>query len=289
MPLTSHSILVGLDTAEGDVRYVRRFVGVVLTADTYLGDNAAGIGTEVVLANPNGPVMGGLGSATHRSLLFAGQYGRFRDVAGVVRAGNSANISLNHANGSLAAPTGSLSGDFLGQLSTSGYTGDTSELIQVGRIRLRALANVTSTETYGEWLVDVGRAGVVTKVNVMRLRSGGANIAEWLSDQATLRIIGGATLTGFRDSANSVYLDQWTDVGVRRIIGPIVIGSVAADPAASALVEFISTTRGILFPRMTQVERDAIAVPASGLVIYNTTTGKLNLRGAVAWEAITSV
>jgi hypothetical protein len=39
---------------------------------------------------------------------------------------------------------------------------------------------------------------------------------------------------------------------------------------------------------MTEVQRDAISAPAAGLVIYNTTTNKLNLRVAAAWEVITS-
>jgi hypothetical protein len=57
---------------------------------------------------------------------------------------------------------------------------------------------------------------------------------------------------------------------------------------ASAKVQIDSTTQGFLPPRMTTTERDAITSPAAGLVIYNTTTNKLNVRAAAAWEAITS-
>jgi hypothetical protein len=41
-------------------------------------------------------------------------------------------------------------------------------------------------------------------------------------------------------------------------------------------------------PRMTTTQRDAIASPTAGMVVYNSTTGKLNVRGAAAWEAVTS-
>lgn len=58
--------------------------------------------------------------------------------------------------------------------------------------------------------------------------------------------------------------------------------------AASALLELKSTTKGLLIPRMTGTQRDAISSPATGLVIYNTTTNKLNFRAASAWEAVTS-
>jgi hypothetical protein len=57
---------------------------------------------------------------------------------------------------------------------------------------------------------------------------------------------------------------------------------------ASAVLSAESTTKGFLPPRMTTVQRDAIVSPDAGLVIYNTTTGKLNVRGAAAWEAVTS-
>jgi hypothetical protein len=57
---------------------------------------------------------------------------------------------------------------------------------------------------------------------------------------------------------------------------------------ASAIVEIQSTTKGFLPPRMTTTQRNAIASPAAGLMIYNTTTAKLNVY-TTAWEAITSI
>ena len=58
---------------------------------------------------------------------------------------------------------------------------------------------------------------------------------------------------------------------------------------ASAVIEARSTTKGFLPPRMTTTQKNAIATPAAGLVVYDTTLGKLCVRGAAAWETITSV
>jgi hypothetical protein len=58
--------------------------------------------------------------------------------------------------------------------------------------------------------------------------------------------------------------------------------------SAVAILEAKSTTKGFLPPRMTTAQRDAIATPAAGLMIYNTTTAKLNVY-TTAWEAITSI
>ena len=58
---------------------------------------------------------------------------------------------------------------------------------------------------------------------------------------------------------------------------------------ASAKLQVDSTTKGFLPPRMTTTEKNAIASPTSGLVVYDTTLNKLCVRGASAWETITSV
>jgi hypothetical protein len=58
-------------------------------------------------------------------------------------------------------------------------------------------------------------------------------------------------------------------------------------PDSSAIVDMGSTTQGFLPPRMTTTQRNAITSPAEGLVIYNTTTHKLNVYTTV-WEQITS-
>lgn len=58
-------------------------------------------------------------------------------------------------------------------------------------------------------------------------------------------------------------------------IGNVGIGTTS--PSASAQLDVSSTTRGFLPPRMTTTQRDAISSPVAGLVIYNTTTSKLQV------------
>lgn len=47
---------------------------------------------------------------------------------------------------------------------------------------------------------------------------------------------------------------------------------------------------GTVIPLMTTTQRDALAAAdrPEGLLIYNTTTHKLNVRVAAAWEVVTS-
>lgn len=47
------------------------------------------------------------------------------------------------------------------------------------------------------------------------------------------------------------------------------IGIGTTSPDASAVLDMSATNKGVLFPRMTNAQRDAIATPATGLMIYN--------------------
>ena len=53
---------------------------------------------------------------------------------------------------------------------------------------------------------------------------------------------------------------------------------------SSAIGQFDSTSKGFLFPRMTTTQRNAIASPATSLVIFNTTTGAYNYYDGDSWE-----
>jgi hypothetical protein len=65
-------------------------------------------------------------------------------------------------------------------------------------------------------------------------------------------------------------------------------GIGTASPNASSLLEVKSTSKGVLIPRMTLTQRNAIASPATGLLIFqtNSTPGFYFFNGT-AWAAVT--
>ena len=82
-----------------------------------------------------------------------------------------------------------------------------------------------------------------------------------------------------------------TTIGIQGqpITGPqgnVVIGGVAPDP--SAILDLQSTTKGFLMPRMTSAQRNTIANPAVGLMVFNTDSNAIQINTgtitAPIWE-----
>jgi hypothetical protein len=65
------------------------------------------------------------------------------------------------------------------------------------------------------------------------------------------------------------------------------VGIGTTSPHASALLDMQSTNKGILIPRMTQAEINAIASPAQGLMVFNTNSNSFQYFNGSLWHNIT--
>lgn len=77
-------------------------------------------------------------------------------------------------------------------------------------------------------------------------------------------------------------------LAIQPLGGSVGMGTLA--PHASAALDISSNTKGLLPPRMTKVQRDAIASPAEGLMISCTDCSVKGLHQYIngAWQAMTS-
>ncbi|RYE14713.1 MAG: hypothetical protein EOP51_27730 [Sphingobacteriales bacterium] len=64
------------------------------------------------------------------------------------------------------------------------------------------------------------------------------------------------------------------------------VGVGTTDPAPSAVMDVVSTQKGFLIPRMTQLQRIAIASPENGLLVFDNTSQRLYQYQAGVWRAI---
>lgn len=101
--------------------------------------------------------------------------------------------------------------------------------------------------------------------------SGGGGGGGTIGGGGTLNYIAKFTPDGLTIN-NSLLFDNGTSVG---------LGTITPD--ASAILELSSTTQGFATPRMTTLQRNAIATPVIGLLIYNTSSSFFNYWNGVAW------
>lgn len=93
------------------------------------------------------------------------------------------------------------------------------------------------------------------------------------------------TVTAYAPPAANNYSSTWAtiqQIGSSAIVNPWVlsgndvynttgeIGIGTATPAASAILDLTSTSKGILIPRMTAAQKNAIASPSTGLLLFQT-------------------
>lgn len=79
---------------------------------------------------------------------------------------------------------------------------------------------------------------------------------------------------------NTTFTTEWA-----RFVSGGSFGIGTTSPVASAKVEIVSTTQGLLPPRMTTTQREAISTPAEGLLVYDLTLHKLYCYDGSAWQA----
>lgn len=107
-------------------------------------------------------------------------------------------------------------------------------------------------------------------------------------------VIPEARTVGFNNTLNftgsqstSEFLAQHTAGNILRVnqngIFSTSLGVGVTVQQPSAILQADSTTQGILPPRLTTAQRDAIVSPAQGLAIYNTTTLSLETYNGTSW------
>lgn len=69
--------------------------------------------------------------------------------------------------------------------------------------------------------------------------------------------------------------------------GSVTVGDSTA-PNTKAVLDLKSVTKGVLFPRMTTAQRNAIASPPEGLVVYDTSINAIFQYDGSAWRQVAS-
>jgi hypothetical protein len=95
---------------------------------------------------------------------------------------------------------------------------------------------------------------------------------------------GTLSLINVISSVGTLRIDSNAVVGVIRMEGNQIGMGNNTTGDASALLTLTTTTKGFLPPRMTTTQKNAIASPATGLVLYDSTTNKLQCYNGSTWN-----
>jgi len=137
---------------------------------------------------------------------------------------------------------------------------------------LEVVGNILANGPAGSDALFIADRPTNTRSNGLQLRTNGT--PQWsLGSRGDGMGTENFQLFSNADNATRLFVEQGT--------GNVGIGT--AEPNASSLLEMNSTTKGFLPPRMTTAQRNAIAAPAAGLLVFNTSTGRLNYYDGAQW------
>jgi hypothetical protein len=162
-------------------------------------------------------------------------------------------------------------------------------------------AGATVTFTQAMTLNASGNLGIGTTSPTAKLEvtAGATGVQSLFSHSSgTPTIAVGATTTtyntqiGYNVTSEYGYIQAtaaagvYDDIAINPLGGNLGIGTTS--PSASAILDAQSTSKGVRMPNMTTTQKNAIASPAAGLMVFDTTLAKLCVY-TTAWETITSV
>lgn len=149
--------------------------------------------------------------------------------------------------------------------------------ITISGVNLDLTAN-SGVFTFGNGTAGGLRFGLDGAQRISRLGSGFIQF----DDTMTIASRSGPAITG------DILLRPANETGI--VTGQVYIirQSRTLAPNYSAVLQIDSTVQGVLIPRMTEAQRNAIATPATGLSVFNTTNNSHDYYNGSAWVNIVS-
>lgn len=153
----------------------------------------------------------------------------------------------------------------------------TSATINTSGLRFTNLTSASPT------VITAGKALSVDINGDVVLMPAASNAWELLGNTGTTA---GTNFLGTVDAQDLVFKTNNTEKVRVLTTGQVGIGT--AIPAAAAIVDITSTNSGFAMPRMTTVQRLAIASPIDGLQVYDTDLKDYYYHDGISWDCVSA-
>jgi hypothetical protein len=255
------------------------FVGNNVGAANTIGANNTFIGTSTGALNTTGFSNSFFGTNTGQNNTTGGFNTFIGQGAGQVNTTGASNTFLGTSAGS--GNTTGIQNVFVGQ-NAGNYNTTAGTNTNIGYFaggnNITGANNTFLGHNAGRFIAD----GTTTATSLNQSILIGT-ATKPLSDTQTNQIVIGYNSTGL--GSNTTVLGN-SSTTTTAIYGSLLLGTTTSN--ASAQLQVDSTTKGFLPPRMTTTQKNAISSPATGLVVFDTTLGKLCVF-STTWQTLTSL
>lgn len=147
-------------------------------------------------------------------------------------------------------------------------------------------ATVATVATGEEFNIDYG----TTSTAALRIDDSSGRIYAYSPDTSSYVYVEDGSVNLISDQSISLTVAGGSGISMASVVNisgrtNIYTGTLNTI-ADTAILELDGTTGGLLLNRLNTTQRDALTTPPDGLLLYNTTTNKLNLRAGSAWTEL---
>tara|TARA_R100001463_G_scaffold126754_1_gene184575 strand:+ start:8569 stop:10191 length:1623 start_codon:yes stop_codon:yes gene_type:complete len=287
---------VGIGTTSPSSNLSVQSTGTASGTVAVFGNGNISDGLQIITSDGN--LEWGFNALNSRSLVFqTNQTERLRiDSSGNVGIGTSSPASKLSVNGGTIrvqnnnpADVTFYEEDKINSYATSGYTVNGREglTLETTTANTDIILSPTGKVEVGDGLLSFGKTvyGPPSSEDFFRIKFkdfGGTqnDVGIGQPDEWSL---------GFNTNPNGVItFNKGTSGETMRIDSSGRVGIGTTSPSANALLDVSSSTKGVLLPRMTTTEVNAISSPENGLTVYNTTLNTLCFYNGTSWQKVTS-
>ena len=256
-------------TGTGTTNYLPKFTEATLLGNSQIFDNGTSVGINTTTPSANNRL-----EVNGRTFISFGAEGNTTApliVRNTIPYQNPFTQFLQLWQNSAGSNIMTLRADGALVISSGGFSGPSINLTGAG----------TNTTTFN-MITRTGQGGTGISILSGHQITFASNSNERMRLDSGGNFVIGSTTAGARLDVRAQGALS-TDIAFRVRNSADTANLLSVDGAGG--VEINSTTRGFLPPRMTTTQRDAIATPAAGLIVYDTTENKHYGYNGTTWNA----